>query len=360
MAALSRETGDRMTEPLAFPFAAPPEIGETIEVVAGIFWLRLALPFRLDHVNVYLIEDGDGFAVIDTGIGDARTQAIWQTLLDGILRDRPITRIVATHFHPDHSGMVGWLTDRTRAPVLMSQAEYLTSLVIRLDPDALDDEPYRSFYRHHGLDEATTASLLTSGNRYLKMLTGLPRTFRRLIAGETLVIGRRRFEVLTGGGHSLEQVMLHCPEERLLLCADQVLARISPNIGVSANDPEGDPLGIYLRSLAELRRTIPAGTLALPGHNLPFTGLHARIDELAVHHAQRCAAVLEACHTRSRTAAELVGVMFKRPLEDAHQMGFAFGETLAHINLLCREERLVGEGGRYRAVEQRRMAAMSS
>ena len=289
--------------------------------------------------------------MIDTGIGDPQTQAIWEGLLDGMLRDRPITRIVATHFHPDHAGMVGWLTDRVRAPVLMSQAEYLTSLVIRLDPGALDDEPYRSFYRHHGLDEATIATLLTSGNRYLRMVTGLPRTFRRLIAGETLEIGRRRFEVLTGGGHSLEQVMLHCPQERLLLCADQVLARISPNIGVHANDPEGDPLGIYLRSLAELRRMIPAETLTLPGHNLPFTGLHERLDELATHHAQRCAAVLKACRPEGRTAFDLVSVIFKRPIEDAHQMGFAFSETLAHVNLLCREHRLRADGGHYYTVD---------
>ena len=341
---------DATASPLQFPFAAPPDIGGLIEVAPGILWLRLALPFRLDHVNVYLIEDGDGYAVVDTGIGDAGTQAIWKGLLAGLLHDRPLTRIIVTHFHPDHAGMVGWLNERVDVPVLMSQSEYLTSLVIRLDPGALDAEPYRSFYLGHGLDEATTTNLLSNGNRYLRMVTGLPRTFLRMIAGESLQIGTRRFEVLTGGGHSPEQVMLHCAEDRLLLCADHVLARISPNISVQAMDPEGDPLGIYLRSLAGLCQIVPADTLLLPGHNLPFIGLHARVDELAAHHADRCAAIFDACSARGLTAAELVPVVFHRPIEDPHQMGFAFSEALAHINLLQRQGRLRASAGRYYAV----------
>jgi glyoxylase-like metal-dependent hydrolase (beta-lactamase superfamily II) len=333
-----------------FPFEQAPEFGTLTEVAPGILWLRFALPFRLDHVNVYLIEDGEGYSVVDTGIGDEATQAIWQHLLDGMLWGRPLTRIIVTHFHPDHSGNTGWLAKRVNAPVFMSETEFLTSLVIRLDPGALDAEPYRSFYLNHGLDEVTTASLLSNGNRYLKMVTGFPRTFRRMIAGEALQIGRRRFEVLTGGGHSPEQVMLHCRDEKLLLAADQVLARISPNISVQANDPEGDPLGIFLRSLSDLRQSIPADTLVLPGHNLPFIGLHARIDELEAHHAARCAAIFAACSERSHTAAELVPVVFRRPIDDPHQMGFAFSEALAHVNLMRRQGRLRFSGGRFYAV----------
>ncbi|MGI4955284.1 MAG: MBL fold metallo-hydrolase [Janthinobacterium lividum] len=336
---------------LRFPFAAPPEPGAVTEVAPGILWARLALPFRLDHVNIYLVEDGPGYAVIDTGIGDDPSHAAWAALLDGPLRHRPITRVIVTHFHSDHVGMAGWLCEQFRVPLLMSQTEYLTSLTLHLDPDALASEPYRGFYLAQGLDPDTTDKLLGLGQRYLRMVTGLPRTFRRLIAGEVLRIGARDFAVLTGGGHAPEQVMLFCEAEDMLLCADQVLARISPNIGVQAMDPEGDPLGIYLRSLAALKRRLPSETLALPGHNLPFIGLHGRIDELTAHHEGRCDAIVAACRSVACSAADLVPVVFRRPIDDPHQMGFAFGEVLAHVNLLRRQGRLAVEGGRYRTVQ---------
>jgi len=338
------------TSELKLPFPTPPEPGQVMAVAPGILWVRLALPFRLDHVNIYLIEDGDGYAVVDTGLGDDATKAVWTGLLDGILRDRPLTRLIVTHCHPDHVGMAGWLCEQLNVQLLMSQTDYLTALNIRLDPSALDAEPYRGFYLRHGLAPEVTASLLTLGNRYLRMVTGLPRIFRRLIAGEVLRIGSRDFEVLSGGGHAPEQIMLYCAADGVLLCADQVLVRISPNISVQAMDPEGDPLGIFLRSLADLKQRIPAETLVLPGHNLPFVGLHPRLDELKEHHQGRCAAILAACQDGALTAAELVPVVFRRPIDDPHQMGFAFSEALAHINLLLRQGRLQNDGRGYRAV----------
>lgn len=333
---------------ISLPFETPPPNGEPVEVAPGILWLRLALSFRLNHVNIYLIRDGAGFAIFDTGIFDDGTKDTWTALLAGPLA-APITRIIVSHYHPDHAGMAGWLAERTGAPVLMPTTEYLTSLVLMLDPAALDAEPYRSFYRAHGLDAATTDILLTQGNRYLKMVAPLPRTYRRLIAGETLQIDADAFDVLTAGGHAPEQAMLHAPSRKLLLCADQVLARISPNIGVDAHDPDGDPLGIYLRSLATLRATIPADTLVLPGHNLPFHGLHTRIDELTAHHRARCDAIEAACRVAPQNVHELLPVIFGRPIDDPHQMGFAFGEALAHVNFMRRTGRLHQRNGRFRA-----------
>ena len=332
---------------LTFPHPTAPAPGSAIEVAPGILWVRLALPFRLDHVNVYLIEDGAGWAVLDTGLDDATTRAAWDALLAGPVRGLPLTRILVTHFHPDHMGLAGWLCERFGLPLLMSQTEYLVSLNVHLDPGALNAEPYRSFYRSHGLDADTTERLLTNGHRYLRMISGLPRTFQRLIAGEALRIGSRTFEVLSGGGHAPEQVMLFCRAENLLLCADQVLARISPNISVQAMDPEGDPLGIYLRSLASLKREMPVDVLALPGHNLPFVGLPVRVDELCAHHESRCVAIEQACRQAPRTTADLVPVVFRRAIDDPHQMGFAFSEVLAHVNYMLRENRLQPVPGGY-------------
>ena len=331
---------------LVFPVSAPPETADPVEIAPGVLWIRLPLPFRLDHVNIYLVEDGPGWAVIDTGLGDAPTLAAWERCLAGTLAGRPLTRLVVTHCHPDHAGCAGWLSQRFGLPVLMSQTEYLISENVHLDPAALEADHYRRFYREHGLDEKTTDGVVTRGHSYLRMVTGLPPTFRRLIAGETLSLGGRDFSVLTGGGHAAEQVMLSCEADGLFLAADQVLARITPNVSVWAVDPEGDPLGIYLRSLDALQRGLAEGVLVLPGHNLPFYGLHIRIAELKRHHEVRCDAVAAACRGAARSVAELVPALFPRAL-DPHQMGFAFSETLAHVNRMLREGRLAWTSERH-------------
>jgi glyoxylase-like metal-dependent hydrolase (beta-lactamase superfamily II) len=324
---------------LIFPRSEAPPFGSPVEIAPGILWVRLALPFRLNHVNLYFIDDGAGWALVDTGLGDDATQLAWQPLLDGLLRERPLTRIIATHYHPDHVGAAGFLLRRFDVPLYMAATEYLLSLNLYLDPGALEAEHYRGFYLEHGLDEETTRRVVTMGHAYLKLTSGLPPTYHRMVAGDVLRIGGREFDVLTGGGHSPEQVMLACRADKLFLAADQVLAKISPNVSVVAVDPEGDPLGYYLRSLNALKTDISDDVLVLPGHNLPFYGLHARIEELIGHHRSRCDLILDACRAAPRSAAELVPFVFSRNF-DPHQMGFAFSEVLAHVNYMLRHREL--------------------
>ena len=335
-----------MAVQLDFRFPAPPAPGETLEVAEGVLWLRLPLPFRLDHVNVYLIEDGAGFALLDTGIDDETTRQIWDGLIAGALKGRPLTRILSSHCHPDHIGLAGWLCGRLGLELHATQTEYLDARNIRLDAGALNAEPYRSFYLNHGLDETRIEILLNRGLHYLRMVSQLPPTFNRMMAEETLEIGGRTFEVLTGGGHSAEQAMLYCREGGFILCADQAMAKISPNISVEAIDPNGDPLGAYLRSLRQLKQVLPPETLALPGHNLPFVGLSLRIDELIAHHQARCEAILKALGVGQSSALDLVPVVFGRSIDDPHQMSFAFGETLAHVNYLARRKALAIRAGK--------------
>ena len=327
------------------PYPTPPEPGAMMEVVPGIWWLRLPLPFRLNHVNVYLIEDGDGFALVDCGIDDRPTREIWTALLAGVLADKPIRRIIVTHFHPDHVGAAAWLAETCGVPLEMSETEYLLALALTLDPGALEAGPYRHFYTSNGLGAELTDLVVTQGHRYLRMVSGLTPTFRRIIAGDRLRIGTRSFEVMTGGGHAAEQIMLHCAADNLFLSADQVLARISPNVSVHARDPEGDPLGIYLRSLRDVAAAVSADALVLPGHDLPFVGLHARVDGMRAHHEGRCAEIAEACRAGPRSAAELIAVLFRREL-DPHQTGFAFTEAMAHVNYMHRRGRLVRQRDR--------------
>ena len=333
--------------PLVFPFPEPPGRGQVIEVAPGILWARIPLPFRLDHVNVYFIDDGDGWAVVDTGINDENARAAWNGLLAGPLAGRRLTRLIVTHMHPDHIGLAGWLTERFDIPLLTSQTAYIESLNLSLAPGKLQAPVYRDFYLRNGLDKATTALISTMGHDYLGMVAPLPPIFDRLVAGDELTIGGRKFRILAGDGHAPEQLMLFNREERLFLAADQALAKISPNVSVSAMSPRGDPLGLYLRSLAALRAELPEDSLVLAGHQLPFYGLHERANELATHHEARCEALRQACREKPHRPAELLSVMFTRKL-DPHQMGFAFSELLAHVNYMLARGALAwieGESG---------------
>ena len=326
-------SASQLPSDLVFPQPVPPQPGEFREIAPGILWLRLALPFALDHVNIYLIDDGDGWAVLDTGIADLRTRTVWQELLAGGLGGRKLTRLILTHYHPDHLGLAGWMTGDLGLELWMTEVEYTAG---RNAHRLLDEEGravHRRFFETHGMNEETIKGAMGRGTGYMKMTTGLPDRYTPLVAGETIRIGGRDFEIHTGGGHAPNQAMLLCRAERLFLAADQVLARISPNVSVWPTEPNSDPLANYLRSLGELRARIPDDVFAMPAHNLPFYGLHTRIDALRTHHEHRCNDIIAAC-SRPLTTSEVLPVLFPRLL-DAHQVGFAFGEVLAHINYLA-------------------------
>jgi glyoxylase-like metal-dependent hydrolase (beta-lactamase superfamily II) len=331
-------------KPLRFPIAEPPATGALADIAPGIQWLRLPLPYRLNHVNIYLIEDDGGWAVLDTGLGTDDCRAAWEAVLTGPFAGRRLTRMIVTHYHPDHVGLAGWLQDRHGLALTMPRPEYLYSLALQYAPGDLGAEMHRPFYRRHGLSAEVTDLVLSRGHEYLRRTTGVPTTYHRIRHGDTLRLGGREFQVLTGGGHALEQAMLVCPTDRLFLAADQVIARISPNVSVHAMEPDLDALGIYLRSLASLRDTVADDVLVAPGHGLPFLGLHDRIDALMAHHADRCDVIDAACRAGPLTVAELVPLVFVREL-DAHQTSFAFGEVLAHVNQMLAGHRLAQQTG---------------
>ena len=324
---------------LSFPRSEPPAFGELVEIADGILWTRIPLPFRLDHVNVYLIEDQGGWAILDTGVDNGPSRQVWESLFGKLLHGRSLTKVIVTHFHPDHIGLAGWLCKRFNLPLYTSQTTYLGCLNISLQPGALEAPVYREFYLRHGLDPKVADLVRTQGHAYLRLVTQLPPTFTRIVGGDTLTIGGRDFLLMSGDGHAPEQIMLLAKEDGLFLAADQVLAKISPNVSVWAVDPLGDPLGLYLRSLRSLKDQVAPDVLVLPGHQLAFYGLHTRIDESTAHHELRCSLILQACKKEAHSAAELVPVLFPKAL-DPHQMSFAFSETQAHINYLLRRNEL--------------------
>lgn len=330
---------------LRYPFETPPQPDEVIEVAPGLVWVRLALPFRLNHVNVYLIADGDGWAMVDTGIGNEATIAAWTVLFEGPLKSFNVTRLIVTHAHPDHVGLAGWIVERFGCALYMSQVEYLQSAYHQHRGSEERKLAQRLFFRRHGMDEDITDQLLGRGQEYLKRVSILPASYHRLSKGDDVTIGSRTFKVLTGGGHSLDQVMLYCEADNIFLSADQVLSKISPNVSVWAVEPDANSLGEYLGSLAELERDLPDDVLVLPGHGVPFYGVKTRIRQLADHHEERCQLIAKACAETSKTSAELVPVVFHKHVLDAHQTGFAAGELIAHVNYMLVQGRLTDEMG---------------
>jgi glyoxylase-like metal-dependent hydrolase (beta-lactamase superfamily II) len=332
-----------LAETLRYPWETPPGPNEVIELRPGVLWLRQKLPFQLNHVNIYLLADGDGWAMIDSGFGNEETIAAWTALFEGPLKNFKITRLIVTHSHPDHVGLAGWIVERFDCPLVMSQVEYLQSVYHQNRGTEERKQAQRLFFRRHGMDESLTDKLLGRGQDYLKRVSTLPASYRRIAHGDEISIGTRRFKVITGGGHALDQVMLYCAADKLFLSADQVLSKISPNVSVWAVEPDQNSLGEYLASLASLTTTLPYDALVLPGHGVPFFGLKTRIKQLADHHEERCGMIAAACRESPKTSAELVPVVFYKYPLDAHQTGFAAGELIAHVNYMLNEGRLTVE-----------------
>jgi len=321
----------------------PPAPGETREILPGLRWVRLPLPFPPRHVNVWLIRDDGGWLVVDAGARTEEAVALWQRLFGTALDGRPVTRVLATHFHPDHVGLAGWLCQRWGAPLLMPRIEWLQARLLRLDTGEDMVAQQVAFARRNGCPEEYCSYLAGRGPLYVRSVGPVPRDHLRIAAGEALRIGGRDWRVLTGSGHAPEMAMLHAADPGVLIAADQVLPRISPYVGVHASEPEEDPLGEFLASNAGLL-DVPDEVLVLPSHGEPFRGLHGRIAALAAHHAERLDVLREACRARPLTGFGAAQVLFPRDL-DHRQLGFAVGETLAHLNRLLRGGELRREEG---------------
>jgi glyoxylase-like metal-dependent hydrolase (beta-lactamase superfamily II) len=327
---------------LAYPWAEVPASGTVTTLRPGLHWLRMPLPFALDHINLWLLEDEidgvAGFTIIDCGISSDDTRAAWERIFDTVLDGAPVLRVLATHFHPDHLGLAHWLTTggarrRWQARLWMSATEYAYGRFLSAGSDA--------HFRRHGLtDPAALAKVRARGGGYYpKLVPAVPGAYRRIGDGDEIAIGRsagrhgarRIWRVIVGHGHAPEHVSLWCDEERLLISGDMVLPRISTNVSVFDLEPEGNPLPRYLDSL-DRYAALPADALVLPSHGKPFIGLHTRIAQQHAHHAARLDDVRAACRV-PRSAAEIVPVLFRREL-DLHQLTFALGESLAHLHAL--------------------------
>ena len=332
-----------------YPFPVPPVAGETFEVAPGIHWLRMPLPFALDHINLWLLEDEvegrPGWAIIDTGFALDAVKECWDKILAKLAtgpRGGHITRIVVTHFHPDHIGLAAWLQEKTAASVYMSLGEYLTAHAVWHEIGGHGNQAMLRQFRAHGLDAERCAALERRSGGYNRGVPRLPTDFHRLFDGDRLPIGNHDWQVRIGFGHSPEHVSLYCTGLGVLISGDMLLPKISTNISVLAVTPMADALADYLASL-DRYRDLPEETLVLPSHGLPFYGLLDRVQAQHAHHEERLLILEENC-VLPRSAAELLSTLFAREL-DTHQTMFAMGEAIAHLNRLEHAGRIVRKQG---------------
>jgi glyoxylase-like metal-dependent hydrolase (beta-lactamase superfamily II) len=345
---------------LDYPFGDTiPALGRTLEVAAGVRWVRMQLPFALDHINLWLLRDRldgrEGWTIVDCGITNDATRQAWEEVFTQQLEGLPVLRVIVTHMHPDHVGLAHWLTERWSTPehecrLWISATDFNAACIASRSTTGFGGHRAAAFMARHGLtDPQSVEKIKARTNYYASMVPQVPESFRRLMHGDVLRIGDHEWTCHAGYGHAPEHIALHGQALGVLISGDMVLPRISTNVSVIDIEPEGNPLQLYLASLERLL-ALPADTLVLPSHGRPFRGLHTRIAQLKAHHDERLADVMAACAQAPHSAAELLPVLFKRPL-DLHQTTFAMGESIAHLHALWlagRLQRQQDEDGVYR------------
>jgi len=324
-----------------------PAPGRAREVAPGVSWVRMGLPFALDHINLWMLRDEiagrAGWSVVDTCVDQAESRKQWDEVIATSMQGLPVLRVLATHMHPDHLGLAHWLGDRFGAPLWISTSDYLMARLAVHQQDAYGGQATAEFFSRHGVqDPQVLAAVIARKDYYARMVPRVPVHYKRLQDGQQLEIGGVQWRCISGYGHAPEHMALYCEDpglpQPLLISGDMVLPRISTNISVYENEPEGNPLQLFLQSIDKFL-SLPAHTLVLPSHGKPFVGLHERVRQLHQHHQDRLGEAMQACQAQPQSASDVVKVMFKRSL-DVHQTTFALGESLAHLHLLWHAGRL--------------------
>jgi glyoxylase-like metal-dependent hydrolase (beta-lactamase superfamily II) len=330
---------DLQFQDLQFQVQRPPAYGELTDLLPGIFWVRLPMPTLPNHVNCWLLDNGPGWTLVDCGFDADDVFEIWDKLWRGLLRSRPLQNLTFTHAHLDHYGFASYLVKESKCTVRMPLAEWLSGWKLWHEREDAQDEPLKVFMTRNGASEAEVASI-TGALRKSKYL-GLrpPREFIRIRDSDVIAMGQRDWQVITSGGHSSEHASFFCEKDRILISGDQILSHMIPSVIVLPAQPDANPMQEYLDSLTRFE-TLPADTLVLPSHGLPFRRLHARLAQMRGHHMSRLDDVASVVTGRT-TAFAVAQEIFPRVLYANPRQ--AFGEALAHLNMLASTGRLTRE-----------------
>ncbi len=324
-----------------------PASGTALEVAPGVRWIRMDLPFALNHINLWLLRDEidgqAGWTIVDCCISRDESKAQWEAIFASQLEGLPVLRVIVTHMHPDHIGLAHWLCERWGVRLWVSATDFNAARLACSSMNVFGGDSAANFFASHGLTDPDSVEKIRARTGYYpSMVPAVPNKFSRLMDGMDLLIGGRRWRCISGYGHAPEHIALYCDDASLtapvLISGDMMLPRISTNISVYDIEPESNPLALFLASIDKFK-TLATHTLTLPSHGKPFEGLHTRIQQLQDHHRDRLTEVMDACTAKPCNAADILPVMFKRPL-DLHQTTFAMGEAIAHLHLLWFEGRL--------------------
>jgi glyoxylase-like metal-dependent hydrolase (beta-lactamase superfamily II) len=326
---------------LLYEFDSTPETGATMPVADGVHWLRMPLPFALAHINLWLLEDGDEWVIVDTGLHTDDSTSIWQHTLNGTMGGRRVNRVIATHLHPDHAGNAGWLSERCNAVLHMTRSEYLMGRVLIADTGRPAPEPGIRFYHAAGFPDDATERYQKMFGMFGRVMSAMPESYRRLQDGDVLTIGGREWEVVVGNGHSPEHACLYCRELNVLLSGDQILPTISSNVSVYPTEPEANPLQDWLRSIDKLLAHLPEDVLVLPAHGRPFRGVHGRLCELRDDHLRDLEQAARLCAEPKR-AVDVFPALFRREIK-SNELIMATGEAIAHLNWLINDGQVTRE-----------------
>jgi glyoxylase-like metal-dependent hydrolase (beta-lactamase superfamily II) len=318
---------------LQYPSGEPPAPGAAREIAPGVHWVCMPLPFALKWINLWLIEDGEGWTLVDTGLALEDSRNHWRAVFETTLNGKPITRVICTHMHPDHVGLAGWICRKFGARFWMSRLEYVVCRMLVADTGREAPEEGVRFYRGAGWDEDSIAHYKSRFGGFGMAVSRLPDAYHRISDGDAIEIGGRPWRVVTGNGHSPDHVCLWQEDAKLFISGDQVLPRISSNVSVFPTEPQADPLSDWIASCRKLLGAVPNDVLVLPSHNEPFIGLHERLQALIDGHERSLARLHARLREGPKRAVDLFGAMFARKI-GPEILGMATGEAIAHLNCL--------------------------
>ena len=301
------------------------------EVAAGVFELRLPIPFEDGLVNVFLFTDGKAADLLDCGMNSDESLDAIRRALDHLGAKR-LRRLMVTHIHPDHYGAAGTLAGgdgladlyihRLEVPLVHPRYVELEHLV----------EEVRHYLLVNGvpLDEA---EVLSNSQRALSQVVKTAEPSVQLDGAETVQMGTRHVRVEWTPGHSPGHICLYEAAEGLLFAGDHILPELSPNIGLHPQSTP-DPLHEYLEGLRRMASREP--NLVLPAHGRPFTQTAQRVDALVSHHQRRLDQIVEVLG-RDEKSGWQVALDIWGPRDNPYEKRLALQEGLAHLQALAVE-----------------------